>query len=104
MAERIAPGTWVEVHRIMLQPGERASQIPDDTKAVPFEMRVKGFLAAAADLGAEAEIITPAGRHVRGTLVEVNPAYTHGFGPPIPELSGIGQEVRTILRNRQESQ
>ncbi len=100
MAERIAPGTWVEVHRIVLQPGERAPQIPDDTKAVAFEMRVKGFLAAAADLGAEAEITTPAGRRLQGTLSAVNPAYTHGFGPPIPEISSIGQEVRTILRER----
>jgi hypothetical protein len=100
MAERIAPGTWVEIHRIVLHPGERASQIPDDTKAVPLEMRVKGFLAAAADLGAEAEILTPAGRRLRGMLTAVGPPYTHGFGPPIPELSTIGQEVRAILFRR----
>ncbi len=100
MAERIAPGTWVEVHCIVLHPGERASQIPEDTRAVPLEMLVKGFLAAAADLGAEAEILTPAGRRVRGTLIAVNPPYAHGFGPPIPELCGIGQELRAILRSR----
>jgi hypothetical protein len=35
-----------------------------------------------------------------GTLVEINPAYTHGFGPPVPELTGIGSEVRAILRQR----
>ena len=100
MTERFAPGTWVEIHGIVLRPGERAPQIPDDTKAVPLEMRVKGFLAEAAALGDEAEIITPAGRRVRGTLTEVNPAYTHGFGAPIPELSGIGREVRALLGKR----
>ena len=31
---------------------------------------------------------------------EVNPAYTHLFGAPIPELSTIGGEVRAILRER----
>jgi hypothetical protein len=102
MAERIAAGTWVEVHCIVLRPGERAAHIPDDTKAVPLEMRVKGFLAAAADLGAEAEIITPAGRRLHGTLTVVNPPYTHSFGPPIPELSRIGQEVRAVLSRQQE--
>ena len=87
---------------MLLRPGERAPQIPDDTKAVPLEMRVKGFLAAPAALGEEAEIITPAGRRLRGALNEVNPPYTHGFGPPIPELSSIGQEVRALLCKQQD--
>ena len=103
MAEQTAAGTWVEIRRVVLRPGERAPQIPDDTKAIPLEMRVKGFLTAPAALSDEVEIITPAGRQVRGTLTEVNPAYTHGFGPPIPELSAIGQEVRAMLRARRES-
>jgi hypothetical protein len=100
MAELIAQGTWVEIHRIVLPAGERAPQTPPDTQRVPLEMRVKGFLAAPAVHGEEAEIVTPAGRCLRGTLVEVNPAYTHGFGAPIPELSAIGGEVRAILRGR----
>lgn len=102
MAERIPAGTWVGIHRIVLPAGERAPQVPEDTQAVPLEMRVKGFLAEAAALGEEAEIHTRAGRRLRGTLIEVNPAYTHGFGPPIPELSSIGQEVRALLRTRGE--
>ncbi len=102
MAEHIPEGTWVEIHRVVLPPGERAPQVPDDTRAVPLEMRVKGFLAAPAALGEEAEILTPAGRRLCGTLTAVNPAYTHGFGPPIPELSSIGQEVRAILRTQRE--
>ncbi len=100
MAELIAKGAWVEIHRVVLAAGDRAPHIPDDTKQIPLEMRVKGFLTAPAALGEEAEILTPAGRRLHGTLKEVNPAYTHGFGPPIPELSLIGSEVRAMLRER----
>ena len=100
MAEVIAKGTWVEIHRIVLCAAERAPQIPADTRAVPLEMRAKGFLVAPTAVGAEAEIVTRAGRRWRGTLTEVNPPYTHSFGPPIPELSTIGDEVRALLGER----
>ncbi|HXQ21736.1 MAG TPA: 2-amino-4-oxopentanoate thiolase subunit OrtA [Candidatus Acidoferrales bacterium] len=100
MAELIAKGTWVEIHRIVLPVGERAAQVPEETKRVPLEMRVKGFLVAPAALGEEAEIVTRAGRRLWGTLTEVNPAYDHSFGPPVPELSTIGEEVRAILGDR----
>jgi hypothetical protein len=100
MAERIAPGTWVEVCRVVLPPGERAPQVPPDTQAVPLEMRVKGFLVTGASVGEEAEILTRAGRRLRGTLVEVNPSYAHGFGAPIVELTAIGEEVRALLRGK----
>lgn len=100
MADLVATGTWVEIHRIMLPAGERAPQVPEDTARVPLEMRVKGFLAEPAAIGAQAEIITAAGRRQHGTLVEINPPYTHGFGSPVPELITIGSEVRAILRPR----
>lgn len=100
MGELISKGTWVEIHRILLAPSERAPQVPADTSQHPLEMRVKGFLAEPASLGQEAEIITSAGRRLHGTIIEANPAYTHGFGPPIPALSTIGEEVRTILHKR----
>lgn len=100
MAEHIAQGAWVEIQYIVLPAGERAPQVPEDTQHVPLEMRVKGFLAAPAALGGEAEIITPAGRHLRGVLIDLTPAYTHTFGPVLPELATIGNEVRTILREQ----
>jgi hypothetical protein len=100
MAKPTAPGVWVEIHHVVLMPEERAPQVPEDTKQVPLEMRVKGFLATPAALGEEAEVVTPAGRRLRGVLREVNPVYTHGFGAPIPELSPIGGEVRALLRER----
>jgi hypothetical protein len=100
MADQIAKGTWVQVHNILLSQGERAPQVPPDTQQVPLEMTVKGFLVEPACVGKEAEILTQVGRRVRGTLTEVNPAYTHSFGPPIPELTSVGREVRTMLRER----
>lgn len=100
MAKPIAKGTWVEIRRIVLLAGERAPQVPEDTRRVPLEMRVRGFLAAPASMAEEAEIVTSAGRRLQGTLTVVNPPYSHGFGPPIPELSSIGEEVRAILRKR----
>jgi hypothetical protein len=60
-------------------------------------MRAKGFLVAAAAPGEEAEIESAAGRRLRGTLSEVNPAYTHGFGSPVPELLAVGGEARAVL-------
>lgn len=100
MNKIIAAGTWVEIYSVVLAPGQRAAQIPDDTKQVPLEMRAKGFLVVPANLGEGVEIVTPSGRRIRGTLVSVNPAYAHGFGAPIPEISGIGGEVRALLRER----
>jgi len=103
MLEREPSGTWVEIHRIVLRPGERAPQVPDDTRAVPLEMKVRGFLAQDAAPGEEVEIVTAAGRRLRGTLSQVRPAYEHGFGAPIPELSTIAAELRSILAARKSS-
>lgn len=97
MTELIGQGVWVEIHTVLLEPGERAPQVPDDTARIPFEMRVKGFLVEQAALGEPAEIITATGRRLRGKLSEVNPAYRHGFGPPIPELSTVGRELRCFM-------
>ena len=63
MADLIEEGTWVEIHRVVLQPGERAPQVPEDTRHVPLEMRVKGFLARPAAPGEDAEIVA---RHAFG--------------------------------------
>jgi len=73
MTEQVTKSTWVEVHNIVLEKSMRAPQVPDDTRQVPLEMKVKGFLAHDAIIGQEAEIITPVGRRIKGTLrTEVN--------------------------------
>jgi len=75
--------------------------VPEDTQRVPLELRAKGFLVAPANLGEQAEIRTATDRRLHGTLVRTNPAYDHGFGPPIPELTAIGAELRGLLQQPQ---
>ncbi|ADL08237.1 2-amino-4-oxopentanoate thiolase subunit OrtA [Thermosediminibacter oceani] len=90
-------GTWVQIHRVVLKSEERSPHLPDDTKKVPLELRLKGFLTHDACIGDEVEIETLIGRRVKGRLVKVNPEYDHGFGRPVPELLTIGMELRKIL-------
>jgi len=100
MTERAAEGTWVEVRWIVLPAGERAAAVPEDTQRVPLEAKARGFLAHPASVGEEAEIRTAAGRRLRGTLTEIEPAYRHGFGVHSPELASIGAEVRALIEAR----
>jgi 2-amino-4-ketopentanoate thiolase alpha subunit len=91
-------GDWVQVHTVVLPPGERAPQVPADTQKVPFEMWLKGFLVdVEAQVGQDVTIETVVGRQLRGTLVAVNPAYPHSFGEPVPELLSIGRELRALI-------
>lgn len=90
---KIAKGTWVEIEQIVLKPEERASNLPEETKKVPYVLRVSGFLTEAAELGAEVQIKTIIGRELRGTLRVINPSYTHSFGNTVPELLTIGTEA-----------
>jgi hypothetical protein len=98
MSESIPQGTWVEIGSVVLPAGQRAPQVPDDTRAVDLELRVKGFLLAAALPGEAVAIRTAAGRELHGTLLRVNPPYEHSFGAPIAALSVIGGEARALLR------
>jgi len=93
----IKKGEWVRIHKIILQPSERAPQIPDETKACPLEMWTKGYLDADANIGDEVTISTVAGRKETGKLTEVNPYYEHDFGKFVPELLQIDRQVREIL-------
>lgn len=88
---------WVEVESVLLEPAERASNLPEDTASQPLTMWVKGFAQAAAALGDLVEVETMTGRRVTGTLVEVNPGYTHTFGRPAPELAHVGRDLRARL-------
>ncbi|MEG0391886.1 MAG: 2-amino-4-oxopentanoate thiolase subunit OrtA [Anaerovoracaceae bacterium] len=93
----VQKGEWVRIHKIILSPEERAPQVPEDTKKVPLELWVKGYLSAPAELGEEVEIETVTGRKEQGTLIEVNPHYDHDYGTFIPELLEIDRQVRGIL-------
>lgn len=93
----VTKGTWVLIHRIILQANERSPAVPEDTKKTPLEMWVKGYLEADAEISAEVEVITRTGRREHGKLLEVNPAFRHGFGDFVPELLQIGEQVREIV-------
>ena len=90
-------GDWIEIHTIVLDSGERASQVPEDTQAVPLEMRVKGFATTDGSIGEEMKICTLNGHSMLGELISVNPAYPHGYGNPVLELLPIGLELRALL-------
>jgi len=92
-------GDWVQIHRTILPPEERSNRVPQDTKEVPLEMWVNGFLSReSAKIGDEVEISTNVGRTEHGILQLVNPGYEHSFGKTVPELRQIGIQLRDILR------
>lgn len=88
---------WVLIHRNVLEPAGRAAAVPDDTRAVPLEMWVKGHLQHDAELGESVTVKTRTGRLETGTLLEVNPCYKHDFGTYVPELLAIDDQLRGIL-------
>lgn len=96
--DKARKGDWVEVHLVFLKPGERSPDVPPDTARTPLECWVRGWALEEAALGQPVRIRTPAGRIVEGTLNAVNPGYTHNFGPSVPELRSIGEELRNLLR------
>ena len=93
----IKKGEWVLIHRNVLEPSERAPQVPDDTKKVPLELWVKGYLQNDANVGDEVTVITRTKRLENGTLLEVNPYYKHDYGKFVPELLKVSEQVRDIL-------
>lgn len=93
----VKKGEWVRIHKVILQPSERAPQVPDDTKKCPLEMWVKGYLDADANIGDEVGVTTITGRKETGALTEVNPYYEHNFGKFIPELLTIDKQVREMV-------
>lgn len=94
----VKKGEWVQIHQIVLNPEERSNHLPEDTKKVPLELWVKGFLKQDSNIGDEVEITTLTGRTAYGTLVDVNPSYKYGFGEFVPELLQIGIQLRDILK------
>lgn len=94
----IKKSEWVQIHQIVLNPEERSNHLPEDTKKVPLELWVKGFLKQDSNMGDEVEITTLTGRTVKGTLVDVNPSYKYGFGEFVPELLQVGIQLRGILK------
>ena len=89
----VKAGSWAEIEQVILEPGERADRLPEDTKKTPLVMRVSGFLQSDTEAGGSAEIKTITGRILEGKLLSVNPGYSHSFGKTVPELLKIGTEA-----------
>lgn len=90
-------GDWVRIHTVVLKAEERTGKIPEDTQACDLEMWTKGFLLADGEIGDEVEVETAVGRIEKGTLIEVNPYYTHSYGKFVPELIQIDKQLREIM-------
>jgi hypothetical protein len=90
--KKIIKGTWVEIEQVILTPEERAPSLPEDTKKVPYVMRVSGFLVEDSEIGQMVKIRTIIGRELEGELKVINPSYSHSFGETIPEMLNIGLE------------
>jgi len=92
-------GDWVRIHSVLMEAGERAPGIPEDTAKVPYELWDKGFLVSEkAEIGEEVEIETITGRKIKGNLLETNPSYNHSFGEFIPEIVMIDKQLKGIMR------
>ena len=88
---------WVEIESVLIEPADRAPGLPEDTAVQPLKMWVKGFARSVGALGETVEIETMTGRRVTGTLVDVDPGYTHTFGSQPPELVHVGRDLRARL-------
>lgn len=85
------------IHSIVLEAKDRAPQVPDDTKQVPLEKWVRGFLQEDAEIGDHVKVKTVADRFDEGELVEVHPTHRHGFGEFVPEILQIDKDIRHAL-------
>ena len=90
-------GDWVIIQSTVLTKEERMPQVPADTRQVPLESWVKGYLQEDAEIGSDARVQTISGRTAIGKLVEVNPTYQHSFGNFIPEILEIDRRLHEAL-------
>ncbi|MGK0466374.1 2-amino-4-oxopentanoate thiolase subunit OrtA [Clostridium sp.] len=92
-------GDWVQINNIVLKSEQRTAKIPEETRKVPLELWVKGFLNEDAKIGDIVSITTVTGRMDTGILEEINPKFTYGFGEEfVPELLQIDIQLKNILQ------
>ncbi len=103
-AVKAREGDLVLIHLVVLEPAQRAENLPEVTRAVPYEGWVKGFLLGKdAEIGDRVRIKSLIGRELSGVLTEINPVYDHGFGEPQPELNAIGPEAWKQLQGQEKT-
>jgi len=95
----VCAGTKVALRQCLLEPAERASLLPRDTAALPYEALIRGILIEAADVGQLASIRTAAGRVLSGRLEVVEPADDHTFGRPPAALVAADEAISALVRS-----
>lgn len=103
MQTQAKKGDWVMIYDVVLESKDRAPQIPEDTKKVPLETWMKGFIESDAEVGEWVKIETIVGRKVEGKLVEVHPTHKHNYGNHVPEILEIGRTLKKILFQEDEN-
>lgn len=95
---------YVRIHRNILLPEERTGKLPEDTKNVPLEMWVKGFLQdESAQIGDTVTVKTVVGRLETGRLIEEKPCYALNYGEYVPEILQIDGILRGALFEGEEA-
>lgn len=89
----IKKNTLVQVYKVVLTYKNRSVNLPIDTREVSFEMRIKGRLLKAANLGDKVDIITASNRIESGILIAEKPYYKHSFGHHIQVLDDIKETI-----------
>ena len=90
-------GQWVRIHSVVLKAEERTAKLPEDTQKCDLQMWTKGFLQEDAEIGDEVTVLTASNRLEKGTLIEVDPYYTHSYGKFVPEIVQIDKQLRDIM-------
>lgn len=93
----VKKGTWATVRSTILEPGQRAPGIPEETAKTPLLMWAKGYLEADAEVGQQATVRTRTGRLETGVLEEAEPFADVNYGGFVPEILRIGDQAREIL-------
>ena len=99
MGHDVKKGDWVQIRQVILEPGQRAPQVPEDTSKVPLISLIKGFVTEDASMGDTVTIETVIDRKITGELVERNSSYDHSFGHPPAGFTGIGVTLRRIFND-----
>lgn len=89
----IENGSYVRIRTTLLQPTERSSNLPEDTKLVPFKMWVKGYLQEESELFEITTVKTTTGREVKGRIKEKFPTYKHNYGEFVEEALELRKRI-----------
>lgn len=92
----IAAGTRVRIVQTLLTAEERAPNLPEDTAALPYLLRVNGELVEPGELGKPGRVRTAIGRELEGIIEVVEPADEHTFGRPVPPLVRAATAIRRL--------